>query len=56
MKQLDLNFDKKPITEPTKKWDILKRLSDKDHPKFTTKILEVKNGGTGKRIQSDTNI
>ena len=35
------------VSQP-KKWDILKRLSDKDHPKFTTQILEVKNGGTGK--------
>ena len=35
------------VSQP-KKWEILKRLSDKDHPKFTTKILEVKNGGVGK--------
>ena len=39
------------VSQP-KKWDILKRLSDKHHPKFTTKILEVKKGGVGKLPQA----
>ena len=39
------------VSQP-KKWDVLKRLSDKNHKKFTTQILEVKNGGTGKLPQA----
>ena len=39
------------VSQP-KKWDVLNRLSNEEHPKFTTKILEVKNGGTGKLPQA----
>ena len=32
----------------SKKWEVLKRLSDKEHKRFTFKILEVKHSGRGR--------